>query len=310
MTELMAPAGSLEGARIALKNGADSVYAGVSHLSLRPRRVEFRDGFKQLVDFVHQEGKKIYAVVNVFLKPEDINNFEHQMEKVYQSGADGVMVADIGVLEYIHQKYPNLPIHISVQNSVTNPEAAKFYQELGASVIVISRSVGDFDEIEKITKSADVDWEVFIHGGICYHYDGNCFLSSYWRQEKVFDEYLGVERILGQNNTKGECHLICKRNCTLWENNHQIFQGRLLRRPDLVGLADLPKYIEMGIKIFKIEGRAMPLKYVGQATNLYRKAIDLYLSNPQKYSFQKEWLLELKDILAARLEYERRWDIK
>jgi len=311
MVELMSPAGSLEGAKIAIENGADSLYAGVSNLSLRPRRVEFEKGdFKKLVDFAHGEGKKIYAVLNVFLKPEDLSLFKKEVEEVYQNGADGIICADVGVISYIRQNFPGLPIHISVQNSVTNPQAAKFYEDLGASVIVVSRSLDRIEDIEKIKKSVRADIEVFIHGGICYHYDGDCFLSSYWSQEMLFDRFLGKERLFGQNNAKGECHLICKREFTLSKNGHKLSEGRLLRRPDLIGLSNLPLYIEMGVKIFKLEGRAMPVSYVAKATRLYRKAIDLYFENPEQYLVPEEWQADLEEILMARRQYERNWDIK
>jgi len=154
------------------------------------------------------------------------------------------------------------------------------------------------------------DIEVFIHGGICYHYDGDCFLSSYWSQEMLFDRFLGKERLFGQNNAKGECHLICKREFTLSKNGHKLSEGRLLRRPDLIGLSNLPLYIEMGVKIFKLEGRAMPVSYVAKATRLYRKAIDLYFENPEQYLVPEEWQADLEEILMARRQYERNWDIK
>lgn len=311
--ELMAPAGNLEGAQLALENGADSIYAGMTNLSMRPKRVEFsEESFSDLVNYVHNQGKKIYATLNICLKPQDLEVFKKHLEEIYQVGVDGIIVSDLGAIAYIRSHYPDLPIHISIMTSVTNSEAARFYQELGASVIVISRSLNDLEELKRIGEAVggNVDLEVFVHGGICYMFDGNCYMSSYWKQEWIFDEDLGKTRLLGQNNTKGECHLICKRHCTLTRNGSALAEGRLLRRPDQVGLGNLPFYIQLGIKIFKIEGRAMPLYYVAEATRLYRQAIDLYFQDPEKYCLQEEWKPAIKRLLEARLEYERQWHIK
>ncbi|MFQ5574875.1 MAG: peptidase U32 family protein, partial [Terriglobia bacterium] len=153
------------------------------------------------------------------------------------------------------------------------------------------------------------DIEVFLHGGICYHFDGDCFLSSFFSQEVAFDRTLGRNRLFGQNNAKGECHLICKRPCNA-EKAGQTNSARFMRRDDLVGLDRIPGYVEAGVTIFKIEGRAMPVSYVGAATKLYREAIDLYEASPADYRIRPDWSDALKQLLEARRQYERDWQIR
>lgn len=308
--KLMSPAGSLEGAALALDNGADALYAGVTNLSMRPKRVEFKEtNLKSLVDLVHQRGKEIYITMNVCPKPADVDLYKQKLAEVYQAGADAVIVSDVGMMAYIKQTYPDLPVHVSIMTSVVNSEAARFYKDQGAAVVVVSRSLSSIDEVRAITQNVDVDIELFIHGGICYMFDGNCYMSSYWRQVWEFDPDLGQERLKGQNNTKGECQLICKRHCVLTKDGQEIVAGRLLRRPDDVGLDRLPEYIKMGVKIFKIEGRAMPLKYIAEATCLYREAIDTYFADPSRYQIKQEWLPVVDRLIEHRLEYERTWHI-
>src|SRR3990172_580965 len=185
--ELMSPAGSLEGAALAFDAGADVVYAGVKNLSMRPKRVEFDQNLGELIDYAHGRGKKVYVTTNVCPKPSDIPLFERRMAEVSALGADAVIVSDPWVMEHVRDNYPNLPIHASIMTSVVNAEAAKFYQERGATMVVISRSLGDLDEIRRIKEDVKVDLEVFVHGGICYMYDGDCYMSSYWRQRRDYD---------------------------------------------------------------------------------------------------------------------------
>jgi putative protease len=309
--ELLSPCGSMEGAKLAIENGADALYAGMTNLSMRPKRVEFNDEpLEDLVDYIHKNGKHIYITLNVYMKSQDELTFRRAVDEVYNSGADAIIVSDIGAISYIKKHYPDLAVHVSICTSVTNPEAAKFYEEMGADVIVISRSLDDLEEIKKIRAAVSAGLEIFVHGGICYMFDGDCYMSSYWKQEWKFDEDLGRERLMGQNNTKGECQLVCKRFCSLTVDGETLADGQLLRRPDQVGLANIPFYIENGINILKIEGRAMPLNYVAEATALYRQAIDLYLESPDKYRVKNEWTPVVGDLVQARYDYERQWHIR
>ena len=308
----MSPAGSLEGARLAVEAGADTLYAGLTNFSMRPKRAEFSPAtFAELAEIAHARGRRIHAVLNVYLKPQDWSFYPARVAEAAEAGADAVIVGDLAAIDFIRREFPELPVHVSIQQSVVNPEAVRFFHERGASVVVVSRSLDDIGELERIRREVpEADLEVFIHGGICYMYDGNCYMSSHWRQQWGFDEDLGVPRLLGQNNTKGECQLICKRECSLVSDDRELGRGRMMRRPDQVGLENLPRYLELGVRILKIEGRAMPLYYIEEATRLYRQAIDLYYEDPERYVFRQEWRPAIARLLEARLEYERKWHIR
>ncbi len=308
--ELMSPAGSLEAAEVAFDAGADVVYAGVTNISMRPKRVEFGgDDIGDLIDHAHARGKKVYAATNVCPKPSDVDLFHEKIAELHEKRVDGIILADISMMEYVRDHYPDLPVHASIMTSVVNAEAAEFYRERGASVVVVSRSLEDMDEVRRIAAETDIDLEVFVHGGICYMFDGDCYMSSYWRQKWDYDPDLKRHRLFGQNNTKGECQLICKRPCSLQNADGEVADGRMMRRPDDVGLKRLPFYIDIGVKILKIEGRAMPLRYVREATELYRRAIDAYIDDPERFAVLNEWQPVVDRLIEDRLEYERTWDI-
>lgn len=312
MVELLAPARDLDTAARAIEAGADALYAGVTNFSMRPKRAELREeGLPALVDYAHALGKRVYVVMNIYPKSAEVEDFKREVELVYEAQADAVVVSDPGLIRFIHRHFRDLPIHVSVMTSVVNPEAALFYKELGASMVVVSRSLDSDEEIVRIRDLAGMDLEVFIHGGICFMFDGICYMSSYWRQDWAFDADFGGMRLFGQNNTKGECQLICKYDCRLVdEENRLAAAGKLMRRPDQVGLAKLPFYMQLGVKVFKIEGRAMPADYIEEATRLYRTAIDRYIEDPDRYRLADEWLPVVDRLLEARLDYERQWHIK
>lgn len=309
--ELMAPASSLEVARLAIEAGADAIYAGPSSISMRPRRAEFSEReLQELIDFTHSQGKKIYVVANIYPKSYDIDFFKKALARIYLMEADALVVSDLWALRYVKKNFADIQAHISIQASVSSDKTARFFEENGADVIVVSRSIPCLEDIKAIRQAVKCRLEVFLHGGICFMFDGKCYMSSFYKQKWGLDEERQITRIYGQNNTKGECHLVCKRNFELSNNGSKKATGRLMRRPDQVGLEKLPAYIESGVSIFKIEGRAMAKSYVKQAVSLYRKAIDSYLQNPSQYKPKEEWLAEAETLKEYRLEYERKWNIR
>ena len=61
---------------------------------------------------------------------------------------------------------------------------------------------------------------------------------------------------------------------------------------DLCMIEHVPEMIDAGIDSFKIEGRMKTALYVATVARTYRKAIDDYLENPEKYKANMEWYKE------------------
>ncbi len=309
--ELLAPAGSFKAAQYAIEEGADALYLGLSGVSMRPRRAEFdKEELDKTIKLIHSKGKKAYVVANIFPKSYDVDFFKDALEDIYRMEADAIVVSDIWSLRYVKDNFKNIEAHVSIQASVSSDKTAAFYERNGADVIVVSRSMPNLEDIKRIRKAVSCRLEVFAHGGICFMYDGNCYMSSHFEQKIKFDKERNIHRVYGQNNTKGECHLVCKRPFELRENGSTLAKGCLMRRNDQVGLRDLPLYIESGINIFKLEGRAMADNYVKRAVKLYRQAIDTYLNDSAGYTVAEKWLSQAEDLKEYRLEYERKWKIK
>lgn len=76
-------------------------------------------------------------------------------------------------------------------------------------------------------------------------------------------------------NVLGPCRLPYE----LIENNKSIDSGYLLSPRDLCSLEHIPDFINSGVDCLKIEGRMKTPEYVATVTRIYRKYIDLALSN-------------------------------
>jgi U32 family peptidase len=181
--ELLLPAGSLDKMRAAYDFGADAVYAGQPRYSLRARNNEFR--LEQIgigIAEAHQRGKKFFVTSNLLPHNDKVRTYLRDIEPVIAMKPDGLIMADPGLITMVREKWPEVPIHLSVQANTVNWAAVKFWQKIGLTRIILSRELS-LDEIEKIRQECpDMELEVFVHGALCIAYSGRCLLSGYFNR--------------------------------------------------------------------------------------------------------------------------------
>ncbi len=180
--ELLLPAGGLERMRAAFDFGADAVYAGSPRYSLRARNNEFAklDVLQQGITEAHQRGKKFFLTVNTLPHNSKLKTFHADMEPLIAMKPDALIMADPGLIMQVREKYPEMPIHLSVQANTTNYWGVKFWQNIGVERIILSRELS-LEEIAEIRQQCpDIELEVFVHGALCIAYSGRCLLSGYF----------------------------------------------------------------------------------------------------------------------------------
>lgn len=179
--ELLLPAGSLDKMRAAYDFGADAVYAGQPRYSLRARNNEFRiEQLQQGIEEAHARGKKFFVTSNLLAHNDKVRTYLRDIEPVIALKPDAIIMADPGLIMMVHEKWPEVPIHLSVQANTTNHMAVKFWQKMGVSRIILSRELS-LKEIEHIRQECpDMELEVFVHGALCIAYSGRCLLSGYF----------------------------------------------------------------------------------------------------------------------------------
>ncbi len=285
--ELLAPAGDFEKLATALHYGADAVYLGDSRFSLRGRAGNFEgDALRQAVQFVHARGKKVYVTVNIFPHNRDLLDIEEHMELLADIRPDGVIVSDPGVLRICRKKAPGLDLHISTQANITNSEAARFWQDLGAARLILARELS-IDELRSMRDAVSAELEIFVHGSICLSYSGRCYISSFLAHRSA--------------NT-GECTNSCRWNYALMEEKRAgeympVFEDErgtyLMSSRDLCLIRHLDQIAEAGIDSVKIEGRMKGINYVAGVVKVYREAVDS-LDAPDGYRVEPRWHRELE----------------
>ena len=181
--ELLLPAGSLDKMRAAYDFGADAVYAGQPRYSLRARNNEFRlEQIAQGITEAHARGKKFFVTSNLIAHNDKLRTYLRDLEPVVALKPDALIMADAGLIMLVREKWPHIPIHLSVQANTTNWAAVKFWQKMGVARIILSRELS-LAEVEQIRQECpDMELEVFVHGALCIAYSGRCLLSGYFNR--------------------------------------------------------------------------------------------------------------------------------
>lgn len=295
--ELLAPAGSFEKAKVAFMYGADAVYCGTASLSLRSRAEVDDNDLEKTIKYAHSIGKKVYAALNIYAWDTNYEEIEKQVKMLDEVHVDAIIASDGGVIQKIREIAPNIEIHVSTQANVVSYHAAKFWYDNGAKRVILGRETSK-DQIQEIMKNKpeDLEVEMFIHGALCWAYSGRCFLS----------EYLSC-----RSANLGDCSQSCRwaYNMYLEEKNKP---GNLmpvetdengtyiLSSKDLCLIKEIPQIIEMGVDSLKIEGRLKTEYYLASVVNVYRNAIDDYMTNPEGYDYTK-YLKELEKVKTRGL---------
>lgn len=271
---MLSPAGNFEKLKIALAYGADAVYGGVSHFSLRLRSgKEFTyESFQDAIDYTHTQGKKLYVTINGFPFNSQITLLEKHIEKVSAMKPDGFIVAAPGVIRLAKSIAPNIPIHLSTQANVLNYLDAQVYYEMGVKRIVAAREVSlkDLEQIK--SRLPELEIEVFVHGSMCFAYSGRCLISS-------------VQS--GRVANRGSCANDCRFPYTLYAQNEEsgtLFRidedadgTHIMNAKDLNLSSHIKEILDSGVvDALKIEGRTKSDYYAGITAKTYRKAIDDY----------------------------------
>ncbi len=269
--EIMAPVGSWESLYAAMDGGADSVYFGVEGLNMRSRSsANFTLADLERIAFTTRaRGVKSYLTVNTILYDEDIPVMRKIIDCAREARIDAVIACDQSTILYAREQ--GVEVHISTQLNVSNTEAVRFFAQW-ADVVVLARELNlqqiktIYDNIERENicgpSGQPVKIEMFAHGALCMAISGKCYLSLHEN---------------GCSANRGACLQLCRRSYELRDrdNGEQIaIEGQYLLSPkDLCTVGLLDRFLEAGVRVLKIEGRARPAEYVKRVCEVYNEAV-------------------------------------
>ena len=308
--ELLAPAGSLAMVRTALDFGATAIYAGQPRYSLRVRNNDFGtlENLAAGIALTHARGGSFYLVSNVLPHNAKLRTYLDDMAPVMALKPDALIMADPGLMLMIRERWPEMPVHLSVQANTVNHAAVRFWRSVGVTRVILSRELS-LDEVAEIRQQCpDTELEVFVHGALCIAYSGRCLLSGYFNhrdpnQGSCTNSCRWDYKVLeGSEDAGGDVALAAtrpfadaapaakpstlRRPGATWlleekerpgeympieEDEHGSY---ILNSKDLRAIEYVARLTEIGVDSLKIEGRTKSPYYVARTCQSYRQAID------------------------------------
>ena len=286
--ELLIPASSLEVLKIAVIYGADAVYIGGEVFGLRAKAKNFSmEDMAEGIQFAHEHGVKVYVTANILAHNGDLEGVREYFTQLKEIKPDALIISDPGIYTIAKEICPEIERHISTQANNTNSGTYQFWWNQGAKRVVTARELS-LKEIAEIRKNIpdEMEIETFVHGAMCISYSGRCLLSNYFT---------------GRDANQGACTHPCRWKYAVVEEKRPgeylpVYENErgtyIFNSKDLCLIEHIPELIEAGIDSFKIEGRMKTALYVATVARTYRKAIDDYLTSPEKYKENMDWYLE------------------
>ena len=254
MMELLSPAGSPESVIAAVQNGADAVYLGFGDFNARRGAHNFTpEEFEKAVRYCHLRNCRVYVTMNTLINDREIGAAVNAARLASETGADAILVQDLGLAKVLRRVVPDIPLHASTQMSIHNLAGAEAAAQMGMTRVVLARELS-LEEIRFISRHASVETEVFVHGALCFCHSGQCYLSA---------------MIGRRSGNRGMCAQPCRMQYSLG--------GRMDDYPLSLKdncLADrLQELEDAGVACIKIEGRMKRPEYTGIVTGVYSKLL-------------------------------------
>jgi putative protease len=298
VVELLSPAGDIRKLKTAFTFGADAAYMGLPKFSLRANAKNIDLNQRQdLIDIKNQfDNKKLYCAINIIFHEDQINDLKEQVKELKQWPFDAYIVTDIGAMEIIKNEMPDKEVHLSTQASCINSAAARLYNKIGFSRIILGREASIRDIKNMKQAAPELEIETFVHGAMCMAYSGRCLLSSHfssrsanqgdcahscrWNYKLMANK--GLEDVLASDTLALEEY---ERPNEYYPISEEDGFTTILSSKDLCMIDHVDKLIDAGVTSFKIEGRMKSLYYNAVATRAYRKAID---KDPMLSEYRKD----------------------
>ncbi len=285
--EIMAPVGSRESLAAAIDAGADAVYFGIEGLNMRSRSsANFTlDDMAEIAATCANAGVKTYLTVNTVLFDNDLARMREIVDAASEAGISAIIASDIATILYCSEA--GIPVHISTQVNITNTEAVRFYAQW-ADVMVLAREL-TLDRVQEIHRNIEsgpitgpgghpVRLEMFCHGALCMAVSGKCYLSLHQ---------------MNSSANRGACNQICRRSYTVRDKETgdelDIENQYIMSPKDLKTIHFLPKMVDAGVRVFKIEGRARGPEYVAETVACYSEALEAICAGNYDEAKLKGW---------------------
>jgi len=263
--ELLAPGGDVEAIKAAVIAGANAVYCGLDNFNARNRaaNLSFED-LSGILRLAHKYDCQVFLTVNVVILEHELRSLIKLLNKLVNTGIDGIIVQDLGIFNLVKKYFPTLDIHASTQLTTHNQGQILFLAKIGASRLNLSRelNIGEIKSLTALAHEHNVLTEVFVHGALCIAFSGQCYSSSV---------------SVGNSGNRGSCSQACRDEYEITAAGNRF----PLNLKDNSAYFDLPALVYAQVDSLKIEGRIKNAHYVYTVVDTWRKQVDEFVATGQ-----------------------------
>jgi putative protease len=273
---LLAPAGNLDAAAHAFRAGADWIYVGLKGWSRGGGRGELDcEQLRQCLELAHGLEKKVELAVNTIPKPHESEVLLQQLADLAGWGLRAVIVNDVGFLCDVRRKLPELAVTASIGCGALNADDVRFYEDLGASAVVLPGDIEPQD-IAAMKAKSSIQVQIMLHMVEEFIQLGKCWMPSYFNLVAAESTRPG-HRLRGsvKRGGVGGCFRICQQPWSLLKDCSEV-DRRLLPSQQISRIAEVAAFLDVGVDVIKIQGRSLSAEMTGAIVGLYRSAMDAW----------------------------------
>ncbi len=187
--KILAPVNKPQEVALVAEAGCNEIYCGVLSKKWKEKytnvgsinRREWKssnlptvEALSETVREAHARGITVHLTMNAFYTASQYPVITAELNDFLATGVDVLIVADLGLMLYLREQGITTPIHASTGCTIFNPEAARFFSDLGAKRIVLPRHVQPWEAADMVKENPGMDFEVFIMNRGCKNIDGFC----------------------------------------------------------------------------------------------------------------------------------------
>lgn len=249
---------TIESAKAAIDNGADTIYVGGE--AFRPLRPWKLGDYAEILAYAKGKARVVVTTPRTTMRRE-CGELEQFFTALREIRPDGLMVSNLGSLK-LAQSITDLPVQADLSFNLFNQLATKFLKENGLSMAATSYELS-FEQLREIVETAELPLETVVHGSyesmICDH----DFPAMSLPEFNELDNPEVLDRHYALLDTAGEKHAI---RIDQYGRNHLYFAKDLCLYPYLAKFNGLASY--------RIEAQDYTPELTGRVTKLYREALD------------------------------------
>jgi putative protease len=258
--ELLAPGGNIASIKAAIVAGADAVYCGLEKFNARNRAMNISfDDLNGILRLAHHHNCQVFLTLNILITESEIPALINVLNKLVNTGIDGIIVQDLGMFYLLTKYFKSLKIHASTQLTTHNNGQVKFLRKLAATRVNLSRelNIGEITALTQVAHQNNMLTEVFVHGSNCISFSGQCYMSSVHG---------------GNSGNRGRCSQPCRDQYITTPEGKNF----PLNLKDNSAFTDLKDLSAAGVDSVKIEGRIKKFHYVHTVVDAWRKQLNSF----------------------------------